>query len=109
MLLAVAVVSLVPIDGGGVNDKLGHLLTYAVLAGWFAGIARSLPVLFASLAALVGYGILIEFLQGLTGYRYAEFADVVANTMGCVIGGLVYLTPLNRGLHRLEARFSSTS
>ena len=109
MLLVVAILSLMPIDGGGVNDKVGHLLIYAFLGGWFAAIARSLRVLFASLAALVGYGILIELLQGLTGYRYAEFADVVANTAGCAVGGLTYLTPLNRWLHRLEVRFSTAS
>ena len=106
LLIGVAIVSLMPVANTGVNDKFGHLLTYALLAGWFAVIARNVRVLCISLIALVGYGILIEWLQSLTSYRMAEMGDVVANALGCVIGGLFYRTPLNRVLQRLEERFA---
>jgi VanZ family protein len=107
MLIGVAIVSLLPMPATGVSDKLAHLLTYFVLAGWFAVIARDRVVLAWSLIGLVAYGMLIEVLQGQTGYRYAEWGDVLANGSGCVIGSLLYFTPLRRLLRLLDVRLAS--
>ena len=103
LLISVAVVSLMPVQGDlAVNDKIGHLLTYLLLSGWFAMISASRRVLCLSVLALVGYGILIEFLQSLTGYRFAELGDVIANSIGAALGALLYWSSLNRRLRRLE-------
>jgi len=107
MLIAVAFVSLAPMPATGVSDKLAHLLTYAVLAGWFALIARDRLVLGWSMLGLIGYGMLIEVLQAQTGYRYAEWADVLANGIGCIVGSLVYLTPLPSLLRYVDSRLVS--
>lgn len=96
MLLAVAILSLLPAPDTGVSDKLAHLLTYFLLGGWFALIARNRAVLCWSLLGLVAYGMLIELLQARTGYRYAEWGDVLANTAGAVVGSLLFFTPLRR-------------
>ena len=109
LLIAVATVSLMPAPSTGVNDKLAHLLTYAVLGGWFALIARDRVVLAWSIVGLVAYGMLIELLQARTGYRFAEWADVLANSMGCAAGSLVYFTPLRRLMAYIDGRLISLS
>ncbi len=107
MLIAVAVLSLMPVPDTGVSDKLAHLVTYFVLGGWFAVIARDRRVLGWSLIGLFAYGVLIELLQSLTGYRYAEWADVLANACGSVTGILLFFTPLRRLMRFIDLRLSS--
>jgi VanZ family protein len=106
MLIAVAVVSLVPAPDIGVSDKASHLFTYFLLAGWFGLLAHDRVVLGWTLAALIGYGILLELLQGLTGYRFAEWGDVVANSIGAVAGVTLYFTPLRRLFRFVDNRLA---
>lgn len=106
LLVAVAVVSLMPMPDIGVGDKPSHLLTYLVLSGWFCLLARTHRILACTVAALIAYGVLIEGLQGLTGYRYAEWGDVIANGAGCLLGSIGYFTPLRRLLQRIDARLA---
>ncbi len=96
LLLAVAVLSLMPMPSTGVNDKLSHLVTYFVLAGWFGLLARNRSALAWTLAALIAYGGLIELLQAMTAYRQAEWADMLANSLGAAAGIWLYFTPLRR-------------
>ena len=35
---------------------------------------------------LLAYGVLIEILQGLTSYRHAEWADLLADGLGILAG-----------------------
>lgn len=67
------------------SDKLNHALAYSLLMLWFcqlyAGKAR-----IKLLLLLLAMGVLIEILQGMTGYRYFEFADMLANTAGVLLG-----------------------
>ena len=102
MLMAVALLSLIPAPGVGVNDKLSHLLTYFVLAGWFAVLATNRRLLGSSIAGLLLFGMLIELLQALSAYRQAEWADLAANTAGILLGALLYFTPLPRLLGLLD-------
>ncbi len=89
-MLAVLVLSLMPV---GVPvpttgwDKTNHLLGFAVLAllGCWAYPRRTAAVLLGLLA----YGGLIEILQFMTPHRYAEWADLLADGLGIVIGALV--------------------
>jgi len=103
LLLAVALVSLLPVPNTGVSDKLSHLITYGLLAGWFCLLARSPAQLAGSVVGLIAYGMVIEWLQGHTGYRYAEWGDVIANAAGCLLGALVYFTPLRAWFGRFDA------
>ena len=108
MLLVVGIASLMPAPQVGISDKVSHVVTYAVLGAWFGLLASNQLVLNWTVAGLFVYGILIELLQGTTSYRFAEWADVVANGGGILIGATLYFTPLKRLLayvdHRL-ARF----
>ena len=107
LLLLAAIVSLIPLQADiGVGDKPSHLLVYFVLSGWFSLIAADRAILLYSLVGLVIFGILIEGLQGLTGYRYAEWGDVFANSLGCLLGSIGYLPPLRRLFAVIDARLA---
>lgn len=86
------------IDNG---DKIGHLLAYGLLMGWFAQLYQRGRTVFLYAAGLILLGVGLEFLQQLTG-RYFELADMVANTLGVTLGLVIGHTPLSRVLLRLE-------
>ena len=47
-------------------------------------------------------GVALEFLQGMTDYRTFEIADMIANTIGAVLGWGLAQTPLRNVLEWLE-------
>ena len=73
------------------NDKVGHFLAYAVfslnICLLFPQVSKKMVLL---LLAVIGYGILLEFLQGFVG-RSTSFYDFLANTTGVSIGFGIYL------------------
>jgi len=68
------------------GDKLGHLLAYGSLMFWFCVLYRPLRVRAFYAAGFIAMGIALEFVQGWLGYRSFEVADMVANTVGVVLG-----------------------
>jgi VanZ family protein len=69
-------------------DKSDHALAFLVLgllglAGWPAAPGRLL-------SALVGYGVLIELLQGTTSYRSAQWSDLIADVVGLVAAACLW-------------------
>ncbi len=74
------------------QDKVVHALTYAVLfvAGWLA-YGRGGPFHWPIHFALLAYGAGLELLQGMTGYRAAEWADLAANLAGQGLGNLLII------------------
>ncbi|MDT8448511.1 MAG: VanZ family protein [bacterium] len=86
LLLLVAWGSLTPTPPQGPQfagaDKVNHLAAYWFL-GWY--FAQLLPWGNVTLG-LFGYGLLIESLQGLSGYRFFEWADLAANGTGLALG-----------------------
>lgn len=67
-------------------DKLAHMLAYGVLGAWFGGVLPShYGRIFIGLAA---YGLVLELVQSLTGYRSGEMLDMAADVAG-IIAGLV--------------------
>ena len=65
------------------QDKLQHAAAFAVLAGlgWLAGWRRPWRLG----PALVGLGVVIEFLQMLTRTRQGEVADAAADAAGVLL------------------------
>ncbi len=63
-------------------DKLEHALAYSFLMLWFCQVYQQQAprILVASL--LVALGIGIEYLQGITAYRFFDYADMLANGAG---------------------------
>lgn len=70
------------------SDKLEHTLAYLFLMGWFAVVCCGKRRI-VSAAGLVAMGVLVEILQGLSGYRYFEFTDMLANSSGVLLGWLI--------------------
>ena len=106
MLLMVGAVSLMPVPDVGVNDKFSHLVTYFFLGGWFSQLATNRVSLVWTIIGLIAYGILIELLQGMTAYRYAEWGDVLANASGTMAGILLYFSPLPRLLGFIDSKLA---
>lgn len=104
MLLLVAILSLIPSPSVGSNDKFLHFIAYFGLSAMFSALNRHLAKLIVIGVCLILYGVLLELLQGLTGYRMMDSMDMLANSLGVVTGLLVWLTPLPRWLRDVEIR-----
>ena len=72
------------------SDKTGHTIAYLVLTIWFAGVYNKsrYPWIVIGLIALGG---VLELMQGQFFNRSAEFADLVANCIGIIVGILLSL------------------
>ncbi len=101
-LLALGVVSLIPAPDLGGNDKIGHFIAYAMLSAWFSLLVEQRRTLWRILLGLIVYGLLLEFLQGLTSYRSGDLADAVANSLGVMTGLGFYFSPLRRVLRKVD-------
>jgi hypothetical protein len=96
-----------PLEGG---DKLHHLVAYGALMYWW-GMTQPLRRWRWALA-LVMLGSVLEFAQSLTGTRFMEWQDALANACGVGLALLVLRSPasglvgwLDRQLrNRLDAR-----
>jgi len=67
-------------------DKLKHLFAYSVLMGWFTQLYPSLKARGVWALALFFLGVTVEFIQGWSGYRFFDVADMVANSFGVLLG-----------------------
>ena len=86
-------------------DKLEHALAYCLLMLWFSQVyARRMQRLF-TVVLLVSLGVCMEFLQGLTDYRSFEYADMLANSVGVMLGWVWARTGLGHIGQALETRF----
>lgn len=95
-----------PVDGG---DKIGHFLAYTALAAGAVQLYARWPSLLGAGLGLVLLGIGLEWAQGaLTESRQMERADMLANTLGVIVGLGTRATPLHdllvRWDHALPAR-----
>jgi hypothetical protein len=108
MVAAVVVLSLIPVevDLGEDSDKLAHFLAYGSLSLWFGMIFTGTSRQFGITVAIVALGVVLEFLQGLTGYRTFSIADMIANALGAALGWGLAQTPLKNGLAWIERRIS---
>ena len=85
-------------------DKLVHLFVYAFIMLWF-GLCYSSGRAYRNLGiGLVIMGILLELIQGKTGYRSMSYMDMTANGLSVLIGWLIARTRLFFALVRIESR-----
>ncbi len=70
-------------------DKIIHFSAYFIMMSYFAQILKKSSYKKAFIAFLL-MGVLIEFLQLMTGYRSFELLDMVANTSGLLMGWLIF-------------------
>lgn len=68
------------------GDKLKHLLAYGVLMGWFAQLYPAKNQLFLWALAFCLLGVVVEFIQDWSGYRFFDVVDMAANFIGVLLG-----------------------
>ena len=105
MLLAVVTLTLVrtPLDLPLLSwDKAQHSIAYAVLMWTFLQAWEGSHVPRWAILLLLA-GVVLEILQGLMGVRFMEYFDMLANSLGVLLGYAVWRTPLGRGFRRIEA------
>lgn len=88
-------------------DKLEHLVAYTTLMGWLCLIYPTHRQRLSLALACISYGGIIELLQGWSGYRSAEWADLLADSLGVGLGWLFGITSLQHLLTRLDAKLAS--
>ena len=69
-------------------DKAQHALAFALLTGWAFLLwpERKTRVIMGMLA----YGAFLEWAQGMTGWRYPELADWLADALGVFAAWLIF-------------------
>ena len=67
------------------SDKLVHTFAYFTLMAWFGGVYHRSAHWRVALALCL-LGIALEVLQALGGVRQGDLFDVLANSVGIVIG-----------------------
>jgi len=85
-------------------DKYAHTLGYFVLMGWFMQIYHSKKMLLVCTTAFVSLGVGLEFIQDMTGYRYFDVYDMLANSLGVMLALLLIKTPFPKILHYIELK-----
>ena len=97
-----------------VPDKLGHIILYAGLGFLVArclrvghGFGRFSIFVLAAVFCLI-YGATDEFHQYFVEGRNAEIGDVIADFLGGIVGGLIYIMS-NRDLLQKQATPSPTA
>lgn len=91
------------IDNG---DKIEHLLAYGLLMAWFAQIYIESKYRLRLMLGFILMGVLLEVLQGMTGFRTYSYADMAANSSGVFIGLLLSRGPMAQLLQQFERRFT---
>ena len=84
-LILVMVLALLPVEHLQLPvfdwwDKAQHVLAFAVLTGWAQWLWPQRHLRIA--LAMVLYGAAIEIAQWAVGWRFAEWADVLADAIG---------------------------
>lgn len=88
-------------------DKLNHSIAYMTLMAWFCQLFLTGRQRLMLGMTFVAMGIALEFLQRMTGYRFFDYADMLANLSGVIIGWMLMQTRLRGSLATLDRRLRS--
>ena len=105
LVVAICILSLMPRPpqiGVPGEDKVFHILTYGVLMLWWSQILRPFKYRLGMATAFVTMGVVIEFLQGWSGWRSFDPQDMVANAFGVALGWFLFHTPAGALLARVD-------
>ncbi len=69
-------------------DKWLHLTTFLALLVWFSGQYKPASY-WRIVLGLLSFGILIEICQRMVSYRSGEWADLLADVLGIVLGLII--------------------
>ena len=68
------------------SDKVGHFMAYGGLMFWFCQLYDARQIRIGYAVAFVAMGIGLEFVQGALGYRTYDAFDMLANSLGVLLG-----------------------
>jgi VanZ family protein len=92
----------VPELGFEYQDKLGHVIIYTILMAWFGNLYHTRRARIFYAVFFVIMGIALEFLQDMGQDRLFEYTDMLANTVGVILGYILTLGAMRHMLHRIE-------
>jgi VanZ family protein len=110
MVVSVIYLSVAPVamdTGVEQGDKFLHGLAYGALMLWFANLYERTTQRWMLAVAFVALGIALEFVQGWTGYRSFEIADMLADAVGVAVGWVLAPPRLPNCLRGIERIFRS--
>ena len=87
-LITILFLALAPIENDPLpawNDKIKHLLAFAVLSALVDASWKRAGFNLPKAGGLLLYGLLIECLQWMTGYRFFSIADLLADGLGILL------------------------
>ncbi|RDH82973.1 MAG: hypothetical protein DIZ80_11970 [endosymbiont of Galathealinum brachiosum] len=85
-------------------DKYAHVFGYFVLMGWFMQIYHAKKTVYMCAIFFIVMGISLEFLQAMTGYRFFDVYDMLANTTGVLLAWMLVRTPFPEILSYIESK-----
>lgn len=95
LLIAVAILSMVALDSPQKffhwQDKLHHLIAYAILFWCLLGAYAEQHRLWTLAISLAVFSGLVEVAQSYTGYRQADLMDLLANCIGILLVAWLYV------------------
>ena len=83
------------------GDKLVHTTAYFGMMLWLSQCYEKKHHL-ALAVFFVLMGVSLEFLQGWSGYRTFEIADMFANSLGVLIGWVITYTTAGRLFYKID-------
>jgi len=107
LVCIVIYMSLAPLSFSGIiyfpqSDKVAHFAAYTVMMFWFSQIYPKRPASLLIASGIIMLGILLEFIQGASGYRTFEYLDMAANTLGVISGYCLAQTRLGCLFYAIE-------
>lgn len=88
--------------GFNISDKFLHTAGYFILMGWFVQIYHGQRHKFYWALFFVVLGISLEFLQDLSGVRFYEVNDMLANASGVLLAWALSTTKFSDGIYVVE-------
>ena len=89
-------------------DKFGHFVAYCWLMFWFSNLYYQTKSRLLLMSGFILLGLCMELLQSQTASRLFEWADLIANITGVVVGLLLTIGSLKYVIYRFELLFFKT-
>jgi VanZ family protein len=112
LLTLIAVLSLAFVPAPSVPmpahfDKYEHLLAYAVLSGYWCQLFQTRRAQVICAIALIAFGAALELVQAFgTDHRSGDWWDLLANTLGVLMGWMACQTRLGNLLTVMDQRLA---
>ncbi|MBL8510888.1 MAG: VanZ family protein [Betaproteobacteria bacterium] len=91
------------------EDKVGHLIAYGFTMWWWGQLWLSWRHRLLLALSLAAMGVAIEFVQGWTGWRTFDTKDMLANSVGVLLGWALLYTSAGRFYRYFDPAYQKRS